>query len=331
MNESLPTGGHLTGDPAEVTSVMDVIAAETDAFVRQDYAGWAACWVQDARTREICVSSSIGATVLEGWDQLSAYMRNVIESGMACRIVEIERRNLNVTISGDLAHVSFEEVSRHAGGRVEIALETRVLERAGGQWRILHASFVLRGHQQPDATRIAVDAKGMVVSLPPGARPLLESHPGLQISNGRLRATRPGWDKTLQAALKEAGAQHGYFQHYRYMTESGRAFRLPVVLGETDEGAVVVCVLTVRDGMTFVDTQSDGDVDTRLGVAKSVFGLSDGQMMLARHIVGGDSLKSAADSLGISINTARTHLSRIYAKTGINSQTALVRTLLSVG
>ncbi len=115
------------------------------------------------------------------------------------------------------------------------------------------------------------------------------------------------------------------------MTESGRNFRLPVVLGETDEGGVAVCVLFVRDGLTFVETQSDRDIKDRLSIAKSVFGLSEGQMLLAHRIVKGDNLITALETLNISINTARTHLSRIYAKTGINSQTSLVRTLLSVG
>ncbi len=90
-------------------------------------------------------------------------------------------------------------------------------------------------------------------------------------------------------------------------------------------------MLFVRDGITFVETQNEGDVEDRLNIAKTVFGLSENQMVLARHIVRGDNLKTASDILCISINTARTHLSRIYAKTGVNSQTALVRTLLSVG
>jgi DNA-binding CsgD family transcriptional regulator len=216
-------------------------------------------------------------------------------------------------------------------GRTEKTFETRVLERSGGKWRILYASFVLRGHQHIDANRLAVNAKGEIQCAPGEALEKLKSHLGLTISNNKLRGIRPSWDKILQSALEQAGKQHGYFHHYRYMSESGQSFRLPVVLGETDEGSVVVCVLFVRDGLTFVETGSDGDIDARLSVAKSVFGLSEGQMLLAHRIVEGDNLTTASNRLGISKNTARTHLTRIYEKTGINSQTALVRTLLSVG
>ncbi len=318
-------------DTTEHSAIMDVIACETDMFLRHDFEGWAACWVQDDRVREVCISSSFGATVLEGWDKLRDYMRNVMASGAVCNISETERFNINITVSSDIAHVVFDENSKNPSGQIEQTFETRVLERSGDTWRILYASFVLRGHQQIDTRRLSVDAKGDVLCAPEAARSQLESHPGLQIINNRLRATKPAWDKILQAGLKCAAEQHGYFQHYRYMIESGRNFRLPIVLGETDEGSVAVCVLFVRDGQTFVETQIDGDIDARLSVAKVVFGLSEGQMSLIQCIVSGDNLTAASDALGISVNTARTHLSRIYSKTGVNSQTALVRTLLSVG
>ncbi|MEM8728900.1 MAG: nuclear transport factor 2 family protein [Pseudomonadota bacterium] len=310
---------------------MSVIARETDMFLQQDFDGWAQCWVQDERTRDVCMSSSFGVTVLEGWEELSTYMRQVMGSGAVCDVSEIERFNVNITVSGDIAHVVFDELKKNSTGQVERTLETRALERSDGQWRILYHSFVLRGHQKVDSNRLAVNAKGEILCAPDEALVQLGSHQGLQISNNRLRATKPAWDKILQAGLQCAAEQHGYFQHYRYMSECGRNFRLPIVLGETDDGSVAVCVLFVRDGQTFVETQDDGDVDARLSVAKQVFGLSEGQMVLAQRIVCGDNLKTASNTLDISINTARTHLSRIYVKTGVSSQTALVRTLLSVG
>ena len=89
--------------------------------------------------------------------------------------------------------------------------------------------------------------------------------------------------------------------------------------------------VSVRDGTTYLQFDSDGALDRRLSVAQAVFGLSDGQLRVARHIANGAGLKSTAEALGISVNTARTHLSRLYEKTGVSSQTALVKLLLSVG
>ena len=80
-----------------------------------------------------------------------------------------------------------------------------------------------------------------------------------------------------------------------------------------------------------IQPNSKRPVDRRLSVAQVVFGLSDGQLRIARHIADGEGLKTAAEAQGISVNTARTHLARLYEKTGVSSQTALVRLLLSVG
>ena len=312
-------------------AIMAVIARETDTYVCYDLEGWSSCWVQDDRTRLLSASSSYGTMVLEGWDAVLQYMKDVFDSGSTCRICEFRRENVDITFDGDLAFVVFEGRSRHLDGSAEHTFETRTLERVDGVWRILYASFVVRGYGSEDANRIAVDAKGMVLSAPERARQTLESHPGLQVSNGRLRAKRPAWDKILQAGLSCAAELHGFCQHSRFSTVNGRDFRLPLVLGEADDGGIVVCTLFVRDAVTWVEVRPEASFEDRLLVAKAVFGLSDGQVALARCILDGDSLTHAAGRLGISINTARTHLSRIYGKTGVNSQTALVRTLLSVG
>ncbi len=317
--------------PDDHTAIMAVIARETTAFMNSDFDGWAACWVQDERTRDVCTSSTFGTTVLTGWDALSTYMKDVFAKGSGCEKMDFQRDNIQITVNGDLAHVVFDGRSLHTDGKVETTSESRAMERHDGTWRILYASFILRGHQRTDANRLAVDGKGKVLCAPDAVLAALKGHPGLQISNGHLRATRPSWDQILQDGLRCAAEQHSYFQQYRHQVRSGEAFRLPVVLGETDAGEVVVCTLFARDEMTFVDFQNDQDIAARLAVAKVIFGLSNGQLALAQRIVNGESLTHAAAALGISINTARTHLSRIYDKTGVNAQTALVRTLLSIG
>ena len=316
---------------ADETAIMQVIAHETETFVTGDFDGWSACWVQDDRTREVCFSSSLGVTILEGWDAIEPYMRQVFQTGMVCDLADFQRENVTMTISGQTAFVSFNGRSIQNDGRIETTFESRFLEKVDGEWRILYSSFALRGHQCDDENRLALDAKGQVVFASDTMRALLKTHDALQISNGYLRATRPAWDKTLQTAIKCAAEQHKYFEQYRYAAQNGRSFRLPVVLGETDSGSVAFCTLFVRDELTFVEFPTENDLQERVRVAQVVYGLSAGQVALALRIVSGDSLREAAENLGISVNTVRTHLTRIYEKTGVNAQTALVRALLSVG
>ena len=60
------------------------------------------------------------------------------------------------------------------------------------------------------------------------------------------------------------------------------------------------------------------------------FGLTRAEAALSLEIMKGDGRAAAAERCGISINTARTHLTRVFDKTGVNRQAELIRVLLSV-
>jgi len=68
----------------------------------------------------------------------------------------------------------------------------------------------------------------------------------------------------------------------------------------------------------------------RLALAATLYGLSPAQAEVARRVVAGDEMPAIAEALGISLNTARTHLRRLFDKVGVRNQTALVRALLTV-
>jgi DNA-binding CsgD family transcriptional regulator/PAS domain-containing protein len=59
------------------------------------------------------------------------------------------------------------------------------------------------------------------------------------------------------------------------------------------------------------------------------FGLTPAEIALVYELVGGSSLQTAADRLSIRIATARTHLHRIFAKTGTTRQAELMRLMLT--
>ena len=316
---------------AEHAAIADVIFRETDAFRRRDLAAWQSCWVDSPATRDVYCSSDLGLTVVEGFDQILAHMRDVLQDGLGCGMTRFGQENLQITRRGDMAWVVFDAWKESDDGKRSETFETRVVERQSDGWKIGYSSFVNHRNGHLARTRIVVDGKGQMVWMPEGAREALSSHPGLCVSNGKLRARRPQWDKALQDAIARAGDLHGFFEQYTFIADTGGAYRCPIVLGQDEQGGVLVCTLFVRDGETQIELEPNRDLVARLAVAKAIFGLSDGQHGLAERIASGKSLTHAAESLGISINTARTHLGRIYEKTGVNSQTALVRMLLSVG
>jgi DNA-binding CsgD family transcriptional regulator len=59
------------------------------------------------------------------------------------------------------------------------------------------------------------------------------------------------------------------------------------------------------------------------------FRMTPAEANFAVEILRGDGIQAAADRLSISRGTARTHLSRIFDKTGTRRQAELVRALIS--
>ena len=60
------------------------------------------------------------------------------------------------------------------------------------------------------------------------------------------------------------------------------------------------------------------------------FGLTPAEARLALQLVAGETLRSAGVKLGISYETARTHLKNIFSKTGTRRQAELVVVLVTV-
>jgi DNA-binding CsgD family transcriptional regulator len=59
-----------------------------------------------------------------------------------------------------------------------------------------------------------------------------------------------------------------------------------------------------------------------------LFALSRAEARLAAVLVKGYSLREAAEELGVSLSTVRTHLKRLFEKTGTNRQATLIRAFL---
>lgn len=71
------------------------------------------------------------------------------------------------------------------------------------------------------------------------------------------------------------------------------------------------------------------EVEWREGMLRETYGLTAAEERLALLILQGLRLGEAEIVLGIRHSTARTHMKRIYAKTGTHRQVELVRLLMS--
>ena len=64
------------------------------------------------------------------------------------------------------------------------------------------------------------------------------------------------------------------------------------------------------------------------GLLRATYGCTAREATLAGALTDGCTLAEAATTLGISIHTARTHLKRVFRKTGTSRQTELLRLVL---
>lgn len=318
-------------DNGDEVDIVGAINAETQASTEADYDSWAACWVHEERAQSVSMSSTTGLNVISGWSNIAADMAHVFGHGLSCGMRQFRQDNFHISVGGQTGWAVFDQWAQDEDGATWETFETRILERSDQGWKIVYSSFVEKRSDLTLKDVVIVDNDGHVLWSGRETLEKLPSHPYLTVSAGRIRARRPHWDRVLQSAIARAGRYHSFSEHRRFAANTGGAFRYPAVLGETDEGGVAVIHVAVQDGETCLHIDGNASLDRRLAVSQAVFGLSDGQVKMARQITSGVGLKAAAQELGISVNTARTHLSRLYDKTGVASQTALVRLLLSVG
>jgi DNA-binding CsgD family transcriptional regulator len=153
----------------------------------------------------------------------------------------------------------------------------------------------------------------------------MRGHEGLVVAAGRLRARHRERDAALRDAVRLAFQE---LQSQRPLAVAPKQ-TWAVALGEDSNGVPLYCWVLLEDGKGLVLFENAETVARRIAGAQEVYRLSQAQVRLARLILDGHDLAGAASLLSVSINTLRTQLQRIFDKTGIRTQAALVRSLLS--
>jgi DNA-binding CsgD family transcriptional regulator len=178
---------------------------------------------------------------------------------------------------------------------------------------------------------IVLDETGKVLDQNLIAQEILDSGDGLKLVGGRLEATYPSDNRTLQQLIRNA------FAHQpgdRVIPSEAMSISRPS--GQVSLGVVIEQVPSSEwaegKGKPSVviylrDAASKSLAST--AVAKQLFNLTPAETALAMELTNGLSLEEAAEALNIRRNTARAHLRSIFSKTGVRRQTELVRIMLN--
>ena len=172
---------------------------------------------------------------------------------------------------------------------------------------------------------VLVGADARILHANTSAEAMFESGSAISSIGGRLMAAEPHRAQPLADAISRAGLAGSGGAAVRLDGPEGAptlAHVLPLSLGDTAKQLMPRAMAAV-----FITTAGARRSGGALSTVADTFGLTAGEGRVLQHVASGASTKEAAVALGISENTAKTHLSRIFEKTGVSRQAELVALL----
>lgn len=311
--------------------ILRVIWAESAAFFRGDYEELARHWLQTPQARRVFSGVASGTRTQNGWDQISAGFRAAI----ACRDETadiddvLERRNVQLCVSHDMAWVHYDQILRKRAPGVlarDLQHEIKVLHRVDGAWKI--ACMVLIAPTLPDGqgARIFLGRDGRISAMNADARARIDDHPGLRVAGERLVARNRSFDAGLQREIGHRLERLKTLLPPEWMNMDVQA----VPLGTDDHARPLYCWVHAEQDNVVVSFDEDAQIEARLDVAARTYGLSPAQRRVAGLLAQGEDVAGAAGRLGVKPNTVRTQIRRMFDKTGTRNQATLITALLSV-
>lgn len=315
----------MSDDDADRQAIIDLIHRNRIAVWTSDFDLWDSCFVHtDYMTRWGWWRGG-GPYMLRGFADISARLRREHPEPDLDMAHKATVEDLSLEIRGDTAWATFiqqypgQSIPGHVGpGR---RLEMRVFERLAGEWKIALIGVLDADAASASASMLRLDPEGRVLWSSHPSADTIEADDDLVIRAGVLHFRDRRIDRQLRDALAwVAAANTGYMPRHGsrpIVVEAGEGLPTKVYWVMAEAGMIL---------FAFGEQKLD---ERRLGLAAWVYGLSPAQQRVATLIAEGLSLAEIAGRMEITPNTARTHLNRIFDKTGVRTQPALVRMLLT--
>ncbi len=134
---------------AESEKIMGTIHAEYKAYFIKDYEAWQSKFVHEDYLKFWGYWEGYPEKVRQynNWEELDVDKRKRMAGEITAYWDEnagMEIRDLNVQIRGEVAWVTFKQISRDqkTGEFLGEALETKILEKVDGEWKIAYLNFL---------------------------------------------------------------------------------------------------------------------------------------------------------------------------------------------
>lgn len=314
---------------ADRAEIIALIHANRIAMWTQDFAAYEQCFVHADYTTRWGWWRRGGPFLRRGWDDISARVREQFKDpalNLPANAYDTKVENLSLRIGVGMAWATFDQIYPPTLLEGQIGRgstrEVRVFEKHDGRWRIAFLGFLEAESVRSDAVMLRLAPDGAILWQSPATAEALAASDDLVVRNGRLRIRDSRIDKKLQAAIGWAATLDDGVMMSRHGA-------VPILVERGEGLPTQICWVIGEGGMIFFSLDHAGLSQQRLDMAAVIYELSPMQRQLAGKVAQGLSLPEIAKALGITPNTARTHLQRVFDKTGVHNQSALVRVLLS--
>lgn len=175
---------------------------------------------------------------------------------------------------------------------------------------------------------IIVAHGGQVIQMNSAAEQLMLIADGLTIRGRRLQAATPSTNNELQAGIAKALVRRGTTSRIgSYLVCGRRSGRRPFVirvlpLGTDDDPRPARATILIND--------TEQTPKPPKALLRKVFHLTNAESEVALLILGGNRPQAIADQTSVSVATIKTHIQRIFHKTGTHGQAELVRLLATL-
>lgn len=174
-----------------------------------------------------------------------------------------------------------------------------------------------------DLPVLVTDGNGVVRYTNRSGGRLLADKRGLSLApDGRLRATDRESTKAMWQAIGMVGTD-GIGEITQYIRVERHNYERPLVL-------VIAPVTAGESAALILVNDPEGDRLASAETIATLLELSPTEAKLARALANGLTLEDAAESLSVTLNTARTYLKQVFLKTSTNRQPDLVRLVLTL-
>jgi DNA-binding CsgD family transcriptional regulator len=174
---------------------------------------------------------------------------------------------------------------------------------------------------------ILTEREGRITYMNGAAERLLKGGAALKAMNGRLAAVQPKARESLSRALSLS-------TEGKAPPTTGRHF---IALPDAEGGGIVASILPLEwrsgrnplsqlPGSAAVILQDPGaSMQIPTEALSDLYGLTRAEARVLEHIVRGQTPQDAADELGVTLNTVKTHLQNLFAKTNTTRQAELAQ------